>query len=190
MAGPDDRPGGHYKKGRHDFKRKNSYSTNHHNNKPGHGRGLSGSSGGGSWNHSSNGTQHHHHHHHGGGGHHYHGTPSSPGGSSSHGSSSLTSSPHPSEGRGNQHVSLNNFNGAEVSANLNKAWSSVLEKLHDGNLPVAEKPALYRSEEQPWSHRHGAAGAWGHRRGVMANGHDLLTELQWTTNAPSSRTKG
>ncbi|RKP07793.1 hypothetical protein THASP1DRAFT_30391 [Thamnocephalis sphaerospora] len=193
MAGPDDRTrfgngggggggnngggGGSYKKGRNDFKRKNSYGRPH----MGGGGGSGSSSSSSNWASSGNFENDSDHR-----GHRrpFQGSSQSPQSGSQHGSShmhhrrnSSSSSHHPSEpDSGVSHTSANGFNGAEVARHLNKAWSAVIEKLHDNHLPAAEKPELYRTDEQPWSSK-GPLGAWGQRRGAMSTGVDFYTEL-------------
>jgi hypothetical protein len=81
---------------------------------------------------------------------------------------------HHGDGHTDTHISVNGFNGAEVSKDLNKAWSIVLDELHHSQ--GSDKPTLYRPDEQSWTTR-SAVGIGGQRRGAMLNGDDFYTEL-------------
>ncbi|UZO24038.1 uncharacterized protein OCT59_016362 [Rhizophagus irregularis] len=79
------------------------------------------------------------------------------------------------------HVPVNNFNAQEVSNYLNNTWKENFERVHDNNLPEAEKPELYRSEKA-W----GGGHVWGQKGHLMANGKDFFAELRKTSPTQAS----
>ncbi|KAG0168955.1 hypothetical protein DFQ30_004123 [Apophysomyces sp. BC1015] len=75
------------------------------------------------------------------------------------------------------HVSLNNFNSAEVVQCLNLRFSDTLTSYHDTNIDSSLRPEKYESQEKAWGNKGGLPSVWGQKGGTMASGADFLTEV-------------
>ncbi|KAK9768563.1 hypothetical protein K7432_000706 [Basidiobolus ranarum] len=84
--------------------------------------------------------------------------------------------PHPRQI--SEHIPLNEFNAQEVSAYLNRGWSTVFDQLHNSSLSEHEKPILHKNAEKAWSSRGPFTSAWGQKACIMASGDDFLTRLE------------
>jgi len=69
------------------------------------------------------------------------------------------------------HISVNNFNGAQVSALLNDNWNKALIAAKDNDMQNNDLPIFYKSTitTNPWAAKKGAK---------LASGADLLVSLR------------
>ncbi|KAH8927564.1 hypothetical protein BT69DRAFT_1347245 [Atractiella rhizophila] len=72
----------------------------------------------------------------------------------------------------------NSFNAPDCVSYLQKGWQDAVARMHDSEIPPAEKPDIYKAPTQATAAWTGGAGAaWGSKANLTANGTDFLLSV-------------